>query len=110
MGGKSRIKAGSREGLGGGGVGVEGGTAEVLASVPWRAAALHLLSARAWNCRLMGFSAPWPPPSQHPSGGLPPAQRGEPAARRHGRKEPVAGAGGVGEEVGGGARPAAPLI
>lgn len=47
----------------------------VLASVPWRAGALHLLSARAWNCRLMGFSAPWPPLSQHPSGGLPRAPR-----------------------------------
>ena len=45
-----------------------------LAYVPWRVGALHLLSARAWNCCLMGFSALWPPLSQHPSGGLPCAQ------------------------------------
>lgn len=60
------------------GLGLGGGAMEVrkgLARVPWRAGALHLLSARAWNCCLMGFSALWPPLSQHPSGGLPCAQR-----------------------------------
>lgn len=46
-----------------------------LACVPWCAGALHLLSARGWNCCLMGFSALWPPLSQHPSGGLPCAQQ-----------------------------------
>lgn len=62
--GEERDKSGTqrRPWWGGFGGGWRGVTAEVLASVPWRAAALHLLSARAWNCRLMGFSAPWPPP------------------------------------------------
>lgn len=45
-----------------------------LARVPWRTGALHLLSARAWNCFLMGFSATWPPPVRRPSGEIVPAE------------------------------------
>lgn len=49
---------------------------EGLARVPWRTGALHLLSARAWNCFLMGFSATWPPPRpvRRPSGEILPAE------------------------------------
>lgn len=69
------MKGGRKEGHEGTGVGRVMEVQKGLARVPWRAGALHLLSARAWNCCLMGFSALWPPLSQHPSGGLPCAQQ-----------------------------------